>query len=93
MPPQASLHRLVKTHRTSVGRMAPLFRAFRERAIQRHWVAIALPSGEMFCEGIRKLACECLSKRLRNSRDEINPGFSVEQTGSTLSVLIHEIRG
>ena len=60
---------------------------------EEHRVALGSPSGEMFWESIRRLACECLFKTAPPFAQRIKPGFSGKKTGSAISVLIREIRG
>ena len=78
IPSQASLHRIVKTHRPLAPRAALLFAPcarYWEWERETHRVAIGLPSGEVFWKSIRKLACECLFKTTPAFVQRINTVF------------------
>ena len=97
IPSQASLHGIVKTHRSLALRAALLLRfALGNWKVpgerERHNVAIGLPRGEVFCKSIRKQACECLFKTTPAFVQRINSGFSGASNSSS-SVLIRAIRG
>jgi len=96
IPSQASLHGIVQTHRSLASRAALLW-LFTLGACpstpEGTGLRLARQAGRCFGKASASSLASVFSKQLRHSCNESILGFSGQQTGSSSSVVIREIRG